>query len=103
MWSHSVNRFLFALALTDAVVLTTSFFVFCLPVIAEYTEDETMIALSPRTLTLVYPLAHSAHTLSVYLTVLVSVHRYLGVCHPFWVSVGNFWQFYSSQHRKLLS
>ncbi|VDM99635.1 unnamed protein product, partial [Thelazia callipaeda] len=30
-----------------------------------------------------YPLARIAHTCGVYLTLFVSLHRYLGVCHPF--------------------
>lgn len=30
-----------------------------------------------------YPLALTTQTCGVYLTILVSVHRFLGVCHPF--------------------
>ncbi|WKY11826.1 hypothetical protein Q1695_003417 [Nippostrongylus brasiliensis] len=30
-----------------------------------------------------YPMAQTGLTMSVYLTLLVSVHRFLGVCHPF--------------------
>uniref|UniRef100_A0A0M3IX90 G_PROTEIN_RECEP_F1_2 domain-containing protein n=2 Tax=Ascaris lumbricoides TaxID=6252 RepID=A0A0M3IX90_ASCLU len=30
-----------------------------------------------------YPLARIAQTCGVYLTLFVSVHRFLGVCHPF--------------------
>ncbi|CAD5232200.1 unnamed protein product [Bursaphelenchus xylophilus] len=83
MRSHLVNYFLLCLAISDAIVLLTSFFVFCFPVIAEYTEDESLVRFAPSALSFFYPLAHTAHTNSVYLTTLVSVHRYLGVCHPF--------------------
>uniref|UniRef100_A0A1I7XEJ6 G_PROTEIN_RECEP_F1_2 domain-containing protein n=1 Tax=Heterorhabditis bacteriophora TaxID=37862 RepID=A0A1I7XEJ6_HETBA len=30
-----------------------------------------------------YPMAQTGLTMSVYITILVSVHRFLGVCHPF--------------------
>lgn len=30
-----------------------------------------------------YPIAQSSLTCSVYLTVLVALHRYVAICHPF--------------------
>uniref|UniRef100_A0A914CIK9 G-protein coupled receptors family 1 profile domain-containing protein n=1 Tax=Acrobeloides nanus TaxID=290746 RepID=A0A914CIK9_9BILA len=83
MRSQLVNWFLLVLALSDLCVLVSSFFVFSLPVVAEYMEDYELVSLSPKLLVMFYPVAHSSHTTSVYLTILVSVHRYLGVCHPF--------------------
>uniref|UniRef100_A0A914DDV7 G-protein coupled receptors family 1 profile domain-containing protein n=1 Tax=Acrobeloides nanus TaxID=290746 RepID=A0A914DDV7_9BILA len=87
MRSQLVNWFLLVLALSDLCVLVSSFFVFSLPVVAEYMEDYELVSLSPKLLVMFYPVAHSSHTTSVYLTILVSVHRYLGVCHPFLVSL----------------
>uniref|UniRef100_A0A7E4ZSQ5 G_PROTEIN_RECEP_F1_2 domain-containing protein n=1 Tax=Panagrellus redivivus TaxID=6233 RepID=A0A7E4ZSQ5_PANRE len=79
-----VNWFLLCLAISDLCVLTFSFFVFSFPAIAEHQlQDVYMNKLSQQLLQNLYPLMHSSHTTSVYLTILVSVHRYLGVCHPF--------------------
>ncbi|TKR69199.1 hypothetical protein L596_021383 [Steinernema carpocapsae] len=83
MRSQLVNWFFFVLSISDLSVLLSSFFVFSLPVIAEYSENYELVTESPRLLVWFYPLAHTSHTTSVYLTILVSVHRYLGVCHPF--------------------
>ncbi|KAK0409572.1 hypothetical protein QR680_004630 [Steinernema hermaphroditum] len=83
MRSQLVNWFFFVLSISDLSVLVSSFFVFSMPVIAEYSENYEMVTESPRLLVWFYPIAHTSHTTSVYLTILVSVHRYLGVCHPF--------------------
>lgn len=86
MRSQLVNWFLLALSISDLCVLGSSFFVFSAPVIVELLQHEELVALSARLLVFFYPIAHTTHTLSVYLTILVSVHRYFGVCHPFMVS-----------------
>uniref|UniRef100_A0A1I7YMA4 G_PROTEIN_RECEP_F1_2 domain-containing protein n=1 Tax=Steinernema glaseri TaxID=37863 RepID=A0A1I7YMA4_9BILA len=85
MRNQLVNWFFFVLSISDLSVLVSSFFVFSMPVIAEYSENYEMVTESPRLLVWFYPIAHTSHTTSVYLTILVSVHRYLGVCHPFLV------------------
>ncbi|KAE9549207.1 hypothetical protein FO519_007587 [Halicephalobus sp. NKZ332] len=83
MRSQLVNWFLLSIAISDLCVLIFSFFVFSLPLMAEYFEDEDLMLISPKLLVDIYPFALISHTTSVYLTILVSVHRYLGVCHPF--------------------
>uniref|UniRef100_A0AC34R2Y0 G-protein coupled receptors family 1 profile domain-containing protein n=1 Tax=Panagrolaimus sp. JU765 TaxID=591449 RepID=A0AC34R2Y0_9BILA len=83
MISQLINFFLLSIAICDLCVLVSSFFVFSLPLMAEYFEDEQLMMISPKLLVNLYPFALTAHTGSVYLTILVSVHRYLGVCHPF--------------------
>nr|CDJ85314.1 Hypothetical protein CBG08555 [Haemonchus contortus] len=60
------------------------------PVIASMSNSVTLHDSFPLILWYAYPIGLSTQTCGVYLTVLVSVHRYLGVCHPFrakrWVS-----------------
>uniref|UniRef100_A0A0M3IXQ6 G_PROTEIN_RECEP_F1_2 domain-containing protein n=1 Tax=Ascaris lumbricoides TaxID=6252 RepID=A0A0M3IXQ6_ASCLU len=86
MRSQMVNWFFLALSISDLAVLVATFFVFSAPVIAEDSGNFALVNASPRLLVFFYPFAHIAHTTTVYLTILVSVHRYLGVCHPFLVS-----------------
>ncbi|VDK31026.1 unnamed protein product [Anisakis simplex] len=86
MRSQKVNWFFLALSISDLIVLIAAFFVFSAPVIAEDSGIFALVNASPQLLVFFYPFAHIAHTTAVYLTVLVSVHRYLGVCHPFLVS-----------------
>lgn len=68
------------------MMFLATFFVFSVPVIAEQSEHIALVNISPPLLVFFYPIAHVAHTCAVYLTILVSVHRYLGICHPFMVS-----------------
>ncbi|VDK28320.1 unnamed protein product [Gongylonema pulchrum] len=72
-------------SISDLVMFLATFFVFSVPVIAEQSEDISLINISPPLLVFFYPIAHVAHTCAVYMTILVSVHRYLGICHPFLV------------------
>ncbi|KJH52199.1 hypothetical protein DICVIV_01664 [Dictyocaulus viviparus] len=83
MRSQSVNWFFFVLSLSDLTVLIASFFVFSVPVYAEMADNIDMSRASAFLLVWFYPLAQTGLTMSVYLTILVSVHRFLGVCHPF--------------------
>ncbi|KAE9415337.1 hypothetical protein Angca_008669 [Angiostrongylus cantonensis] len=83
MRNQSVNWFLFVLSLSDLTVLIASFFVFSVPVYAEMADDIDMSRSSALLLLWFYPLAQTGLTMSVYLTILVSVHRFFGVCHPF--------------------
>ncbi|KAK5981167.1 FMRFamide receptor [Trichostrongylus colubriformis] len=83
MRNQPVNWFFLVLSLSDLVVLIASFFVFSVPVYAEVTDDVGMARTSAVLIVWFYPLAQTGLTMSVYLTILVSVHRFLGVCHPF--------------------
>ncbi|VDN56079.1 unnamed protein product [Dracunculus medinensis] len=83
MVSHLVNHFFLALAVADLMVFFSTFFVFSMPVIAEHSGNFIFVDKSPVFLVFFYPVAHTAHMTTVYLTILVSVHRYLAICHPF--------------------
>ncbi|VDL84739.1 unnamed protein product [Nippostrongylus brasiliensis] len=81
MRSQPVNWFFLMLSLSDLTVLIASFFVFSVPVYAEVSDD--IGKASAVLIVWFYPMAQTGLTMSVYLTLLVSVHRFLGVCHPF--------------------
>ncbi|CAL2044561.1 unnamed protein product [Caenorhabditis brenneri] len=83
MRNHTVNWFFLALSCSDLMTLVSSFFVFSVPVYAESSRDPVYIDWSVQLIVWFYPLAQTGLTMSVYVTILVSVHRYLGVCHPF--------------------
>uniref|UniRef100_A0A1I7T279 G_PROTEIN_RECEP_F1_2 domain-containing protein n=1 Tax=Caenorhabditis tropicalis TaxID=1561998 RepID=A0A1I7T279_9PELO len=83
MRNHTVNWFFLALSCSDLLTLVSSFFVFSVPVYAESSRDPQYIDWSVQLIVWFYPLAQTGLTMSVYVTILVSVHRYLGVCHPF--------------------
>ncbi|VDM72561.1 unnamed protein product [Strongylus vulgaris] len=85
MRSQPVNWFFLVLSLSDLTVLIASFFVFSVPVYAEAVDDIDLMRNSAVLIVWFYPLAQTGLTMSVYLTILVSVHRFLGVCHPFLV------------------
>ncbi|CBA11610.1 G-protein coupled receptors family 1 profile domain-containing protein [Caenorhabditis elegans] len=85
-----VNHFLLVLSISDLVLLVCNFFMLIFPVIASMSNSYLLHDYYPVFLWFAYPVGLSTQTCGVYLTVLVSVHRYLGVCHPFrakrWVS-----------------
>ncbi|CAP39894.2 Protein CBR-FRPR-9 [Caenorhabditis briggsae] len=85
-----VNHFLLVLSISDLVLLVCNFFMLIFPVIASMSNNYLLHDYYPVFLWFAYPVGLSTQTCGVYLTVLVSVHRYLGVCHPFrakrWVS-----------------
>ncbi|CAJ0560899.1 unnamed protein product, partial [Mesorhabditis spiculigera] len=85
-----VNHFLLALSLSDLLLLICNFFFLILPVISNMSSRVDLHNAYPVALWYAYPIGLTTQTCGVYLTVLVSVHRYLGVCHPFrakrWVS-----------------
>uniref|UniRef100_A0A0N5C7B6 G_PROTEIN_RECEP_F1_2 domain-containing protein n=1 Tax=Strongyloides papillosus TaxID=174720 RepID=A0A0N5C7B6_STREA len=83
MKSQLINWFFLVLSLSDIFVLLSTFFVFSAPVILENSADFNIVKQSARILVAWYPIAQASHTFSVYITVIVSVHRYFGVCHPF--------------------
>ncbi|CAI2354688.1 unnamed protein product [Caenorhabditis sp. 36 PRJEB53466] len=85
-----VNHFLLVLSISDLLLLVCNFFMLIFPVIASMSNNYPLNNYYPVFLWFAYPVGLSTQTCGVYLTVLVSVHRYLGVCHPFrakrWVS-----------------
>ncbi|XP_069988013.1 FMRFamide receptor [Penaeus vannamei] len=80
----SINCCLIGLTSFDMIVTTTSVLLFGLPEISEYTY--TMVwytsGVYQRVTPFVYPLGLIAQTGSVYLTVTVTVERYVAVCRP---------------------
>ncbi|GMS81495.1 hypothetical protein PENTCL1PPCAC_3670, partial [Pristionchus entomophagus] len=90
MRTQLVNHFLLALSISDFLLLLFNFFFNIFPVIATMSSSVALQDSYPLILWYAYPLALITQTCGVYFTVLVSVHRYLGVCHPFrakrWVS-----------------
>nr|CDJ89286.1 Hypothetical protein CBG02594 [Haemonchus contortus] len=85
MRNQPVNWFFLVLSLSDLAVLIASFFVFSVPVYAEVSDDVDIARSSAVLIVWFYPLAQTGLTMSVYLTMLVSVHRFMGVCHPFMI------------------
>ncbi|CAI4229785.1 unnamed protein product [Auanema sp. JU1783] len=85
-----VNHFLLVLSVSDLLLLICNFFMLTFPVIASMSDSVALHDTYPNILWYSFPIGLSTQTCGVYLTVLVSVHRYLGVCHPFrakrWVS-----------------
>ena len=67
----------------DMLLLLFNFFFLLLPVLAVNSDSFFLRDLYPTIVRYSYPLALTTQTCGVYLTVLVSVHRFLGVCHPF--------------------
>uniref|UniRef100_A0A915D0Y4 G-protein coupled receptors family 1 profile domain-containing protein n=1 Tax=Ditylenchus dipsaci TaxID=166011 RepID=A0A915D0Y4_9BILA len=78
-----VNHFLLVLSISDLFLLACNFFFLVLPVMVVETESFFLNDLFPVIIRYSYPLALTTQTCGVYLTVLVSVHRFLGVCYPF--------------------
>jgi hypothetical protein len=80
MRRQHVNWFLLALTISDTCLLICGFNMLTLPVIAEYTHT---YLISLYLMRWSYPLGLTTQTLGVYLTITVSIHRYLGICYPF--------------------
>ncbi|CAG9540749.1 unnamed protein product [Cercopithifilaria johnstoni] len=78
-----VNLFLLTISITDLLLLIFNFFFLLFPVIALFSNSFILQDIYPIVLRFSYPLARIAQTCGVYLTLFVSVHRYLGICHPF--------------------
>lgn len=80
----SINYLLIGLARIDTVLIITSILLFGLPGIYPYTGllFTYFYVVYPHIIPLVYPLAMMVQTASVYLTLTVSLERFVAVCHP---------------------
>ncbi|CAD5232118.1 unnamed protein product [Bursaphelenchus xylophilus] len=78
-----VNHFLLVLSISDLLLLACNFCFLVLPVLVVEMDSFFWNNVFPQVIRYSYPLALTAQTCGVYLTVLVSVHRFLGVCYPF--------------------
>uniref|UniRef100_A0A0N4Z0F9 G_PROTEIN_RECEP_F1_2 domain-containing protein n=1 Tax=Parastrongyloides trichosuri TaxID=131310 RepID=A0A0N4Z0F9_PARTI len=83
MRTQLVNHFLLVLSISDLFLLICNFFFLIFPVCATMINDPLLNYIYPSILRYGYPLALTAQTCGVYMTVLVSVHRFMGVCYPF--------------------
>lgn len=80
----SINYLLIGLARCDTVLIVTSILLFGFRSIYPYTGY--MFAYNyyiyPQIAPYVFPLATASQTASIYLTLMVSLERYVAVCHP---------------------
>ncbi|CAL4059958.1 unnamed protein product, partial [Meganyctiphanes norvegica] len=83
MRASSINCCLIGLTIFDLIVLTTSVMMFGLMTLGEYFNNRTMLNFLDSLIPLfIYPVALTAQTGSVYLTVTVTLERYVAVCLP---------------------
>lgn len=80
----SINYLLIGLARIDTVLIITSILLFGLPGIYPYSGllFTYYYSVYPHIAAVVYPLGMMAQTASVYLTLTVSLERFVAVCHP---------------------
>ncbi|KAJ8960432.1 hypothetical protein NQ318_013715 [Aromia moschata] len=80
----SINYLLIGLARIDTVLIVTSMLLFGLPGIYPYCGClfTYYYVVYPHIAPAVYPLATMAQTASVYVTLTVSLERFVAVCHP---------------------
>lgn len=80
----SINYLLIGLARCDTVLILTSMLLFGVSAIYPYTGFLRYYFhfILPEISPVVYPIAMSAQTASVYITLTVTLERYVAVCHP---------------------
>lgn len=80
----SINYLLIGLARCDTVLIITAMLLFGFRGIYPYTGYTFWYYnyVYPRIVMCFYPVATSAQTASIYLTLMVSLERYVAVCHP---------------------
>ncbi len=83
MRNTPINWYLTVLSCSDFLILVSSFLMLSLPRFGEYVHAFWAIRLSYFITPIGYALALTAQTTSVYMTVLMSAHRFVGVCFPF--------------------
>ncbi|KAJ0180824.1 hypothetical protein K1T71_002909 [Dendrolimus kikuchii] len=81
----SINCLLVGLAACDTVLILTSVLLFGLTAVYPYTGllHHYYYHVCPHLTPYAYPIANAAQTMSVYLTLIVTVERWVAVCHPF--------------------
>ncbi|CDW57334.1 Class A rhodopsin-like G-protein coupled receptor GPRfmr [Trichuris trichiura] len=83
MRSSVVNWYLIALSVSDLIVLLGAFCMLSLPAISEESGILALMNFACFTQRWTYAIALIGQTWSVGMTVMVSTHRYFGVCYPF--------------------
>jgi hypothetical protein len=82
----SINYLLIGLARCDTVLIVTSILLFGIPAIYQYTRTDLLYTyefyIYPFLCLIVFPVAIIAQTVSVYLTLTVTLERFVAVCHP---------------------
>lgn len=80
----SINYLLIGLARCDTVLIVTSMLLFGFRSVYPYTGYmfEYNYYIYPHIAPYVFPLATASQTASIYLTLMVSLERYVAVCHP---------------------
>lgn len=80
----SVNFILIALASSDLVLIATAILLFGLTTAYPYNGRlmDYFYIVQPNIARIAYPLATIAQTVSIYMTLLISLERYIAVCHP---------------------
>jgi len=80
----SINYLLIGLARCDTVLIVTSILLFGLPVVYPATGHlfNYYFKVYPLIAPVVYPIAMVSQTVSVYLTLTVTLERFVAVCHP---------------------
>ncbi|XP_039765710.1 FMRFamide receptor [Pararge aegeria] len=81
----SINCLLVGLAACDTALILTSVLLFGLSALFPYAGALRYYYhhVCPRLTPVAYPLANVAQTMSVYLTLIVTLERWVAVCHPF--------------------
>ncbi|KAG7197872.1 hypothetical protein KM043_001683 [Ampulex compressa] len=80
----SINYLLIGLARCDTVLIVTSVLIYGLPAIYAYTGllFDYKFIVYPKIVRYLYPLSCMAQIVTVYLTLTVTLERYIAVCHP---------------------
>ncbi|CAL1676797.1 unnamed protein product [Lasius platythorax] len=80
----SINYLLIGLARCDTVLIIIAVLIYGLPAISTYTGllFDYKFIVYPKIIRYLYPLACIAQFVTVYLTLTVTLERYIAVCHP---------------------
>ncbi|CAJ0565647.1 unnamed protein product, partial [Mesorhabditis spiculigera] len=91
------NLYLTALAVFDSCLLITAFFIYAMEYIIEYTQQFQLYVAWLTYLRFAFALSHISQTGSVYVTVTVTIERYLAVRRNPDCGEGTDWQSYMLQ------